>query len=116
MEPLYAARVLDLETGNLVGMISIGLGDPVVPPPLLLQSVVSVTNGDGNADAGTLRVYVTSTDNTDPAGVSGFTLDFSTTNLTPGWSETMATYLDPGNGVFALTTPLERHLPVPPFF
>ena len=56
--------------------VDVGIGDPVTPPPLLLQSVVSVTNNAGNADAGVLTVYITSTNNTDPTGVSGFTVRF----------------------------------------
>jgi hypothetical protein len=90
--------------------VVVGIGDPVIPPPLLLQSVVSVTNSAGAPDAGTLRVFVTSTNNTDPVGVSGFLSGFSTTNLTPGWREAMATYLDPGNGVFALTDLLDSQV------
>ena len=62
-----------------------------------------MTNSDGAANAGTLHVYITSTDNVNPVGVAGFLSGFSTTNLTPGWTEAMATYIDPGNGIFALT-------------
>jgi len=87
--------------------VVVGIGDPIVPPPLLLQSVVSVTNNAGAANAGTLHVYVTSTNNVNPVGVSGFLSGFSTTNLTAGWTEAQATYLDPGNGVFALTDLLD---------
>lgn len=93
--------------GQFESVTVVGIGDPVVPPPLLLQSVVSIVNNKGAADAGTLTVYVTSTNNTNPVGVAGFLSGFSATNLTPGWSETLKTYLDPGNGVFALTTLLD---------
>src|SRR4051812_34769652 len=95
---LYAAPFGEFELN-----VSVGIGEPVSPPPLLLQSVVSVTNSAGAANAGTLHVYVTSTNNVSPVGLTGFLSGFSTTNLTPGWTESMATYLDPGNGVFALT-------------
>jgi len=56
-----------------------------------------VTNSAGDANAGTLKVYVTSTNNTNPVGVTGITSGFSTTNLTAGWSEALATYFDPAN-------------------
>ena len=62
-----------------------------------------MTNSTGAANAGTLHVYITSTNNVNPVGVAGFLSGFSTTNLTPGWTEAMATYIDPGNGIFALT-------------
>src|SRR3954452_9920190 len=68
--------------------VDVGIGDPVVPFPLLLQSVVSVTNSSGNPNAGTLRVYVTSTGNINPVGLTGITSGFSTTNLSVGWTET----------------------------
>jgi hypothetical protein len=79
--------------------VAVGIGEPVVPPPILLQSVVSVTNSGGDPDAGVLTVYITSTDNTDPVGLTGIVSGFSTTNLTPGWTETLESYLDPNNGI-----------------
>jgi hypothetical protein len=84
--------------------VEVGIGTPVVPPPILLQSVVSVTNSGGSPDAGTLTVYITSTNNTNPVGLSGFISGFAVVNLSPLWSERLETYIDPGNGVFALTT------------
>ena len=85
----------------------VGLGQPTAVSPLLLQSVATVSNGEGSADAGTLTIYVTSTGNTDPVGLTGFISGFATVNLSPGWVETMETYIDPGNGVYALTTLLD---------
>jgi len=87
--------------------VDVGIGDPVVPPPLLLQSVVSVTNSSGSPNAGTLRIYVTSTGNINPVGITGIASGFSTTNLTAGWAETEQTWFDPNNGIFALTTLLD---------
>jgi len=84
--------------------VDVGIGTPVVPPPILLQSVVSVTNSGGAPNAGTLTVYITSTNNTNPVGVSGFISGFAVVNLSLGWSETLQTYIDPGNGIFGLTT------------
>jgi hypothetical protein len=85
-----------------------GLGLPVTVPPLLLQSVVTVTNSEGDEDAGTLTIYVTSTNNDDPVDLIGIISGFSVTNVTPGWAETLETYVDPGNGVYALTTLLDE--------
>jgi PEP-CTERM motif len=81
-------------------------GQPIEPFPALLDSFVIVVNNAKNggvADAGTLTVYVTSTGNTGAFGALGFTSSFAANSLVAGWTETLTTYLDPGNGVF--TTP-----------
>jgi hypothetical protein len=62
-----------------------------------------VTNNAGGA-AGTLRIYFSSTGNTNPVGPAAFTSGFATVDLTPGWTERLQTFIDPGNGIFALTT------------
>jgi hypothetical protein len=86
----------------------VGIGQPTAVSPLLLQSVATVTNDDESPpDAGTLTIYVTSTDNTDPVGLTGFISGFAVVNLSPQWVETLETYIDPGNGVYALTTLLD---------
>ena len=79
-------------------------GRPTTVLPLLIQAGSVQVNNTGDPDAGTLTVYVTSTGNTTPLGLVDFTSGFATVNLTPGWTETLETYLDPGNGVYALTT------------
>jgi hypothetical protein len=81
-----------------------GFGQPAVLPPLVLQGGTGVANSAGAPDAGTLTVYITSTGNTSMVGLVDFTSGFATVNLTPGWTETLQTYVDPGNGVYALTT------------
>ena len=80
-----------------------GLGWPVAVPPLLLQSIAVVSNSAGDANAGKLSIFVTSTNNTDPLGSLQFISGLAT-DLTPGWSKTLQTYLDHDNGVYALTT------------
>jgi hypothetical protein len=89
--------------GQFEGVSAGVFGQPGTFPPLLLQGGASVTNNAGG-DAGTLKIYFTSTGNTAPVGPAAFTSGFATVNLTPGWTERLQTYLDPGDGVFALTT------------
>ncbi len=79
-------------------------GQPVTPLPLLLQGGASVINNAGSPDAGTLTISISSTDNMAPLNLLQFTSGFATVNLTPGWVETLETYVDPGNVPFALTT------------
>ena len=69
------------------------------------------TNSNNTASsAGTLKVYVTLSDITDPLGVLNVLSSFTENILTTGISVTEATYFDSGNGVFALTTSLASHL------
>jgi len=74
-------------------------GEPLLTPPPLLIGTVTVANNAGSVNAGTLRVYVTSTGNTAPIGSVQFTSNFTAINLTPGWTETVQTYIDPANGI-----------------
>jgi len=90
--------------GNFEGVSVSGIGEPGVTPPLLLQTGTLVNNNAGAPNAGTLTIYVTSTGNTTPLGLTDFTSGLATVNLTTGWTETLKTYLDPGNGTYALTT------------
>jgi hypothetical protein len=90
--------------GNFEGVSVSGLGQPGTIAPLLLQVTALVNNNAGPANAGTLTVYVTSTGNTAPLGSIDFTSGLATVNLAPPWTEIVTTYLDPGNGVYALTT------------
>ncbi len=92
--------------GQFEGVSVAAFGQPSTVLPLLLQGGAVVTNNAGTANAGTLKVYVTSTGNTAPLGPAEFTSGFATVDLTPGWSEIMRTYVDPANGTFALTTVL----------
>jgi hypothetical protein len=90
--------------GEFESLLTLGLGLPTTGLPLLLQSSAFVTNSTGDPDAGTLSIYVTSTDNTDLLGSLQLVSSLGTLDLGPGWTDTMETYLDPGNGVYALTT------------
>jgi PEP-CTERM motif len=80
-------------------------GQPEIDLPHVLQVTTSQNNRTGASDAGTLTIYVTSTGNT-PLGVVGFESGFATVSLPAGWTQTLQSYLDPGNGIFALTTAL----------
>jgi hypothetical protein len=81
------------------------IGQPASILPLLLQSTSSVQNAAGIANAGTLSVYVTSTGNTGPLGPMQLTSGFASVSLS-GWTQALSTYVDPGNGIYALTQPL----------
>ncbi len=92
--------------GNFEGVSVSGFGQPGTVLPIVLQTSTLEVNNAGPANAGTLTVYVTSTGNTAPVGSVEFTSGFATVNLATSWTETLQSYVDPGNGVFALTTPL----------
>jgi hypothetical protein len=96
----FAAAFGEFETVFVIGRA------PGVVPPLLLQADAIEANNTGGANAGTLTIYMTSTGNTAPLGALEFRSGFATADLTPGWTQTLETYLDPGNGIYALTTPL----------
>jgi len=89
--------------GNFETVTAFAFGEPAVIPPLLLQAGAGVSNTTGG-DAGTLKIFMTSTGNTSPLGAVNFTSGFATVDLTPGWTEILQTYVDPGNGIYALTT------------
>ena len=90
--------------GNFELVSVFGMGQPVTPFPLFLQDSAGAINNAGSANAGTLTIYVTSTGNTGPLGLVPFTSGFATVDLTSTWTETLQTYLDPGDGIYALTT------------
>jgi hypothetical protein len=92
--------------GNFEGVSVSGFGEPGTVLPILLQTGTVEVNNAGPANAGTLTVYVTSTGNTAPVGSVQFTSGFATVNLAPTWTETLQSFIDPGNNIFALTTPL----------
>jgi len=89
--------------GDFEGVSVSGFGQPGTVLPILLQTSTLEVNNAGPADAGTLTIYVTSTGNTAPLGSVDFTSGFATVNLAPSWTETLQSYVDPGNGVYALT-------------
>jgi len=92
--------------GEFEGVSVSGFGQPGTVLPILLQTSTLQANNAGSANAGTLTVYVTSTGNTAPLGSVQFTSGFATVSLAPGWTETLESFVDPGNGVYALTSPL----------
>jgi hypothetical protein len=55
--------------GEFETVVVAASGQPAVLSPLLLQGTVLVTNIAGAPDAGTLKVYITSTGNTSPDGI-----------------------------------------------
>lgn len=91
--------------GQFERVAVIASGQPEIDLPHVLQVTTSQNNRTGSANAGSLSIYVTSTGNT-PLGVVGFDTGFATVTLPAGWIQTLESYLDPGNGIFALTTPL----------
>ena len=60
-----------------------GFGQPMTLSPLQLQSASTVINNAGAADAGTLTIYVTPTNNMGPIATP-FTSGFAAVSLTPG--------------------------------
>jgi len=84
-------------------------GDGGLPFPDLLNSTALDTRLTGTG-ASTLDVFVTVQGLTLPLGsLTGFVSSFTQNSLTAGWSVTQSTFLDAGNGVFTLTTPLNTH-------
>ncbi len=65
-----------------------GFGQPTTLPPLQLQSASTVINNAGAADAGTLTIYVTATNNIGPMATQ-FTSGFAAVSLTPGWTQAL---------------------------
>ncbi|MGD9614621.1 MAG: PEP-CTERM sorting domain-containing protein [Alphaproteobacteria bacterium] len=89
--------------GNFEGISVDATGQPSAVPPILLQSDVKVNNNAGGG-AGTLTVYITSTDNTTPIGSVNFTAGSSAVNLIAPVTESVESYIGPNNGVFELGT------------
>jgi hypothetical protein len=88
---------------------------PTIGLPNLLQTSASISNSAGAANAGTLKIYITSTGNTIPLGNLDVTSIFFASSSTtpanaPGWTETLQTYIDPGNGKFTTTTLLSSEV------
>ena len=93
--------------GNFEQVSATGFGQPGTVLPIILQSSSLAANSAGAANAGTLSIYVTSTGNTTPVGAPAvFKSGFATVNLRAPWTEALASYIDPADGVFALTTAL----------
>lgn len=91
-----AANISNLPYGSFSSNTVDGTGKPILPAPDVLDSnSLNVTTGT----AGTLRVYITSQNNTDVSNV--WLSSFTSNRLTSGWSVTEQTFLDPANGLFS---------------
>jgi hypothetical protein len=62
-----------------------------------------------SAPPGTLDIYVTIQGLTSPLGLTGLLSTLTSNELNGGWTENLSTYLDLGNGLFSLATPLSQH-------
>ena len=81
-----------------------GTGNPPLSGTSLLDT--GSINVQSSAAVGhTLKVFVTSQGNT-AKGLTSFLSSFTSQALTSGWTLQENTYVDAGNGLFALTTPL----------
>jgi hypothetical protein len=81
-----------------------GTGIPVLSLPSLLNSnAIDASTGGTNQ---VLHVFITEQGITSPTGLQNFISSLTENSITAGWSATLATFLDPGNGLFALTDPL----------
>jgi hypothetical protein len=81
-----------------------GTGRPIDPLPNILGSTSFNITASGS---GTLRVFVTSQNNTDLANL--FTTSFTSNSLPTGWTVREQTFLDTGNGLFTTVTALGDH-------
>jgi len=88
--------------GTFVLNLVDGLGTPPLPEPQLDSSSIDVSS----SASGTLTVYVTESGVSSVTGVNNFLSGFTMNILTSGWTVTESTYVDLGNGVFAITSPL----------
>jgi hypothetical protein len=75
---------------------------PLTLPEIFNGNVLALCGSTG----GVLSVYITSQGNTAAPGELSFLSGFTTNFLTAGWTLQSQTFLDPNNGLFALTTPL----------
>jgi len=78
------------------------VGTPPLPQPQLDSTSIDVSS----STSGTIVIYVTEQGITWPTGVFGVLSGFTMNILTSGWTVTEATYVDAGNGLYALTSPL----------
>jgi len=78
------------------------VGSPALPQPQLDSTSIDVSS----SGTGTITVYVTEQGITSPTGVLNLLSGFTSNFLTAGWTLTEATYVDVGNGLYAITSPL----------
>ena len=99
------ASVNNLNYGTFASNTVSATSTPLLPSPGILNS----TSMDINSNlerSHTLTIYVTSQGLTSPLGVSSFLSSFTENALDPGFTVTMATYIDSANGKYTTTTPL----------
>jgi PEP-CTERM motif len=102
-----AAGVAAVSFGGFVVNNVTGAGNPPLAFPVLLNS--NSINVSASNTSNVLDVYVTEQGITSPLGANVNFLSSFTENLggiTPGWSVEEETFIDTGNGLFALTSPL----------
>ncbi|MGH7049826.1 MAG: PEP-CTERM sorting domain-containing protein [Acetobacteraceae bacterium] len=88
--------------GSFSANISSGAEDPsVVFPDLLFSNSINTST----SKAGTLTVWVTGTDMTQPTTAAILNSSFTANKVPTGWTVIEKTFHDAGNGVFATTTP-----------
>lgn len=71
-------------------------------PDLLFSNSINTST----ATAGTLNVWVTASDLTQPSALASMQSSFTSNTLPAGWTVVEKTFYDAGNGIFTTTTPL----------
>jgi hypothetical protein len=88
--------------GSFSNIDVVALGNPVLSLPTLLDS--DTLNVAGST--GKLWIAVTSQGLTSPLSLSNFTSSFTTNAISPGWTVTESTFVNPNDGLYAQVTPL----------
>ncbi len=78
-------------------------------PPNPQGQLGSTSNNVSAAGGGTITIFVTETGLTSPTGANAFFSSLTSNTLPAGWTVTLATYYDNGNGTFTTTSPLTSH-------
>lgn len=81
-----------------------GAGTPPLTDPKLLASQALDVSTAGTPNV--LDVYITESGITAKVGIHDFISGLTTNLISAGWTATLSTYLDAGDGVFTTTTPL----------
>lgn len=71
-------------------------------PNLVFSNAINTSSGT----AGTLNVWITAQNLTEPTGLQNVLSSFTSNTLPAGWTVTEKTFYDAGNGLFTTTTPL----------
>ena len=101
-----SAMISNIAYGTFSSVSVDGTGNP----PLVGNAVLlSNTINTSTTGTGTLNIFVTTQGNTSPTGAINFLSSFTENLITSGWTLTEKTFVDAGNGLFALTTPLSSN-------